>query len=501
MTSNDRAAAIYCRISNDPEGQRLGVDRQEQDCRRLAKRLGVKVVETFTDNDISATSRSHKKRPRYEEMMARAEAGEFSSIIFYSSSRLTRRPADYERLIPLAQKGVAFRSVVSGEFDLTTADGLMMARILSGFDEAEANRISERVKRAAVQRAEQGKWHGGRVPPLGYVTVNGPDGKVASLDIDPIYAPLMQEAAKRVLSGESLYSISADWNHKGLTTREGARWISATIRRSLINPSIIGRRQVDGKLYETGWPEVLDVKTWERVCDLLKDPSRKSLPASGSYAGKYPLGGGIAVCMCGKKLTSQIHRKKVRLMCSTFVTGGCGKVVIAYEPLEQFVLDLVFARLESPEWHAALNRKQSNTNQVEDALRAELRQLKTQRLRVGDAVVIGAYTKSDADQKIREITERQEAIKVELARSTADLVLDGVESANDARKLWADADVQRKRRFISAFITEISIARYPVGWATNLTPRKNESKEDHEARRAAHERAALRERVSISWRV
>jgi site-specific DNA recombinase len=39
-----RAAAIYCRISDDREGTGLGVDRQEEDCRALAQRKGWKVA-------------------------------------------------------------------------------------------------------------------------------------------------------------------------------------------------------------------------------------------------------------------------------------------------------------------------------------------------------------------------------------------------------------------------------------------------------------------------
>ena len=55
-------AAIYCRISNDPEGRELGVERQEEDARLLAARLGLDVVKVFTDNDVSASTKSRKRR-------------------------------------------------------------------------------------------------------------------------------------------------------------------------------------------------------------------------------------------------------------------------------------------------------------------------------------------------------------------------------------------------------------------------------------------------------
>ena len=49
-------AAIYARISSDQDGTALGVTRQIEDCRALAKKLGWTVGEEYVDNDISAYS-------------------------------------------------------------------------------------------------------------------------------------------------------------------------------------------------------------------------------------------------------------------------------------------------------------------------------------------------------------------------------------------------------------------------------------------------------------
>jgi hypothetical protein len=38
-------AGIYCRISRDTEGNQLDVERQEKDCRRIAKERGWEVIE------------------------------------------------------------------------------------------------------------------------------------------------------------------------------------------------------------------------------------------------------------------------------------------------------------------------------------------------------------------------------------------------------------------------------------------------------------------------
>src|SRR3546814_9581184 len=57
-------AVIYARISRDREGAGLGVDRQLQDCRELADRLGLTVGNTFRDDDTSAYSGKPRKGDR-----------------------------------------------------------------------------------------------------------------------------------------------------------------------------------------------------------------------------------------------------------------------------------------------------------------------------------------------------------------------------------------------------------------------------------------------------
>jgi len=92
-----KPAAVYLRISRDAEGEALGVARQREDCLALAQAAKLDVVEVFTDNDIGASKYSKKLRPEYERMLADAKAGRFSTIVAYTTSRLTRRPVVRQR--------------------------------------------------------------------------------------------------------------------------------------------------------------------------------------------------------------------------------------------------------------------------------------------------------------------------------------------------------------------------------------------------------------------
>ena len=57
-------AAIYLRISLDREMDGLAIDRQREDCEKLAQFRGWEIVETYVDQSISASDKT-KKRPAY----------------------------------------------------------------------------------------------------------------------------------------------------------------------------------------------------------------------------------------------------------------------------------------------------------------------------------------------------------------------------------------------------------------------------------------------------
>lgn len=50
------SAAVYARISSDGEGKSLGVQRQLEDCRKLAGERGWVIGAEYVDNDVSAYS-------------------------------------------------------------------------------------------------------------------------------------------------------------------------------------------------------------------------------------------------------------------------------------------------------------------------------------------------------------------------------------------------------------------------------------------------------------
>lgn len=271
-------AVVYSRISHDPTDRQLGVERQEQDCLRLITQRGWELARPpYRENDTSASTKSTAKRPVYEAMLTDLQAGVARVLVCYSTSRLTRRPMDYERLIRLVlDTGLQLATVVSGAVDLGTADGRAIARVLAAMDAAEAERTGERIARASQQRAQRGEWHGGPVPPYGYAfTAPRATGEVKrSLTVVPERAALVREAAERILAGQSLYRIRKDWNARGLHSAFGKPWRSQAVRNMLVHGAAAGFNMRKGELFRGSWEPILDEQTWQRVRTILMDPTR-----------------------------------------------------------------------------------------------------------------------------------------------------------------------------------------------------------------------------------
>jgi DNA invertase Pin-like site-specific DNA recombinase len=128
----------------------------------------------------------------------------------------------------------------------------MVARIKASVDAAEAERVSERTRRAKLQRARQGRPMTGGGRPFGYANDR--------LTVIEAEAAAIRDAAHRVLAGESLVSNVADWNRAGSpATVHGGLWTQRTLRGILRSPRIAGLSEHKGKVVGTAvWPAIID---------------------------------------------------------------------------------------------------------------------------------------------------------------------------------------------------------------------------------------------------
>jgi DNA invertase Pin-like site-specific DNA recombinase len=169
---------------------------------------------------------------------------------------------EYLDLIDLVNKyGVQIKTVVSGDHDLSTADGRATALTIATWDQAEAERTAERTRRAKAEMRLKGEYRGGRRP-FGY--------KKGGLVIKESEAEAIREATRQVLAGRSLNAIVRGMNAQGLKTAGGKEWTPSHLRDVLTRPrnaGYISRGQVGRKGSEivkgvdAVWPAIIDRDT------------------------------------------------------------------------------------------------------------------------------------------------------------------------------------------------------------------------------------------------
>ena len=139
-------AAIYVRISLDPEQTRLGVERHREDAQRLADFRRYQVVNVYEDNDVTGSGR--RRRPEFERLLADIEADRVDVVIAQEWPRLERNRTDGVRVIEAAKDHHVLLTFVKGsDIDCSTAAGRLAADMFSAFARNEIEVKSERQSR------------------------------------------------------------------------------------------------------------------------------------------------------------------------------------------------------------------------------------------------------------------------------------------------------------------------------------------------------------------
>ena len=411
-----RDAAVYVRISRDGDGEGLGVKRQEEDGRALAKRKGWNVGQVYRDNDISAV----KYRPEWEQMLRDIADGRVGAVIAYSSSRLYRDvDGDKARLFAACmqqdQNGdrVQIETVVSGTIDPYTADGRMLANILASVDAAERERTGERLRRMMQGKRDKGEWVG-RVP-FGFRI----DGS-KHLEPDPDEQAILRDAADRYVAGESFNAIARSL---GMATS--------------VLSKILHSERVLAEL-----PDDLSGP----LAQALVERQAQRVPNN-----RTSLLGGIARCsMCGKGLTLAASRGDSRgEWYGSYRCPVRWHVGIVAGWLDAYVTEQVLDYIDVDILVASRERKAKRTRKVSD-LEARIDHLNSR-------YIDGKVRPADYDRMSEALLgQLKEAERIERENGGVDLP---AELARNLSKTWPTFATSTQRQIIRAVVKSLTVTK------------------------------------------
>lgn len=450
--------AIYARISLDRQDG-AGVARQLDDCRSLAASEGWETVE-YVDNDISASRFSERPRPAYRAMLEAVRAGTVRRLVCWHTDRLYRQPRELEELLDLAeQTHLRVASVQSGSLDLNSTDGRLIARVMVAVSAQESDIKSDRVKRSKAAARRQGKPSGGRR------AFGWQDG----LTPDPAEAALIVAAADHILAGGSMMDIARDWTARGIPRPQHPRgetpraWQAETVSQVLRNPRNAGlvahrlrlatpngrharyERPVVLEGVSAVWPAIIPRDRWERLQGVLdargaggRVPRRRSLLTGFLRCG---LCGATMVRATGRPGASgEVHCWRCR---ST--AGGCGRISIAAEPVEQILVEAVLRRTDLE----VLPVANSDGSELDELRAVEGEMASLVKLLEEGRLSVAAYERGAAA-----LERRQELAQSKLRGRQRPAVI-GEPGA--VRKAWQDLTLDLRRAVLAEFIDHVTI--------------------------------------------
>ncbi|WP_407688981.1 recombinase family protein [Mycobacterium sp. HUMS_1102779] len=446
-----RSAAIYARISADVEGTGLGVARQLEDCRKLAADRGWPVGDEYVDNDVSAFS--GKPRRQYVRMLADLKSGARDAVIVYNLDRLHRRPVELEEFVALCESvGVRDVATVTADIDLGNDDGLFMARIFAAFAAKESGRKSARIRRKMLQNAEQGLPHGS-VRPFGYE----PD----KITVRESEAAVVREVVDRYLAGASIRSLTVWLNDSGTAPAASKSWRTSAVRQILCSGRIAGLREHHGQVIgEAAWPAIITPAQRDQVLARMTARALTKTRAPRTYL----LSGLLRCGRCGNRLYSQARHVNPENRVRRYVClsgpdqGGCGRLTVVAQPVEELLTDAVLTRLDSPALADALAGKASVDADVavlSAQLDADTARLDELAALYANGTVTAREWIAARDPITARIAETRRAIAA--ATDTTD-VQDLAGMGGALRAQWPDLQLERRQAIIKAILDHAVIA-------------------------------------------
>ena len=308
----------------------------------------------------------------------------------------------------------------------------------------ESEDRSRRVRRKHLELAESGR----------------PAGQLGWGVRDDGERELVREAARRVLAGDGLMTITRDWNRRGVAGPSPVEWTAPILRRALLSSRVAGLREhgVDpsgrtlGHLRPAVWKEAIDRPTWDQVRAVLLNPERNT---NAHRPTRYLLTGLIDCGVCGARLFSRPrddHTK--RYLCAGRRRGH--QLSILAVPADELVAGLVLDLLTTASVREAMVARADASDGTSLAATLAALGAAQSRLQVldDDYYVRGALTEG-----------RYRSVRVKLERE-----IDRLHASADAttrrrtvlhpdpRALWAEADFAQRRQMLALVVERVVVA-------------------------------------------
>lgn len=248
-------------------------------------------------------------------------------------------------------------------------------------------------------------------------------------------AAAIQDAAARVLAGETLSAVVRDWNDRGVTTAAGGPWRVNSLSNLLVQHRLVRP------------PQILDEEIHAQLVDLHASRGKGTRRATR----RYLLTGLLKCWRCGGRMRGMPRTKGADLyVCPGPPHGGCSGTAVTADHAEEAIGAMVLARLDCVPVPAPA---------VESGTGA--RQLAEQRQRLADLGELWASGQISRQEWLalrRSVGDRADAAEALVARESrlsAARALSGTGAA--LRAQWPAMSIDERRSVVHAALDHVVV--------------------------------------------
>lgn len=456
ITDDDNEiTAVYLRVSTDSQAQEgYGLDVQYNAIKRYAEAYEIKNIFIFVDDGYTGMN---EIRPAFSKMCELMNESRVKLVITYSLDRIGRTQMIILKFLKeQCEKSKCDFYAVKDNVDSRSRQtyGILIS-ILSIFAEFDHDAIISKLTSGRIQRAKDGFWKGGGVPPYGY--------KYSKKDGELTVFPEEAEKVKKVFG---IYTTTG-YSPKKIADILGLSSDKAVFN-ILRNRIYLGEVYYRGESYPGRHKPLIDEEAFELAQRIL---ASKSVKRSGSV---YLLSSLLVCGCCGGKMRymrwGNGEKAKLKILCYSFFPDStkkylvkdenCSNVIFDAEEIEKAVTDTVMRF--AVEYGEEKTRSGFSENEIADGLTA-----KKEKLSVEYSRLVSAYRKlgdeellEQASVVLKKIKKLEHDILTESEKKTIEkLEVKKIEMLRTLPDTWNKMDGRAKQRIVRSVVEKVVLTK------------------------------------------
>lgn len=449
-----KKAVLYARVSSDrQEREGFSIPAQQKLIREYAAKRDIKIVAEF----VEAETAKRAGRKQFKEMVQFLKKNKsVNAILVEKTDRLYRNLKDYVLLDEIEGLEVHFCKNGDVLSEKSSSQDKFMHGIRVLMAKNYIDNLSEEIKKGLKEKAEQGFCP--TKAPIGYLNITKKDGRRIIVP-DSETAPFIKRAYELYATGLMSYSkIAKQLTSEGFLPK-GRNCTKRIIELILHNPFYIGTFEYNGKRYENAAHEpIISPELFNAVQNVL-NAQFIARPQINDF-----LFLGLFKCLsCGCSITGEIKKNKyIYYHCTGRKGGTCKKFWIREEKIETAVLELLdHLKLSDEEieftktaFVEMLKLQKEYTDESAEALEKKIKTLRSRLNNLYIDKIDGIISQEFYSEKKNLWQSELDSTLIKYEKTTTfsrtfmDNVSDLLELCKNAKSLYLNADIQKKRQLL-----------------------------------------------------